>query len=318
MRAGSLARGEKNARSTVRFPLHGSANVAFVQPLRNAFVLVLVLVLALALALGACKPSPPRPPAASSGSADCQPVAGACLPIAIAQEYCGRTVSRHLVDACARTCVRARPRAPIIATGECLPRRDVRALAIEIGIPATEDDDVACEKGELVGSVGDRSGPRRLGCLPEIEEERKVEGPVPRRGAALDVARSTSATLGADGAGEGGKALCSVLARQPGALAAPSSDVRAEISLAFPDNDVSQVVVRTRMLAAQPGLSGSEATAELERALGPLIEALRTIGGGASEAAISTRIRCKRASARPVLEPLLKPPADGNLVPRGG
>lgn len=174
---------------------------------------------------------------------------------------------------------------------------------MESGIPATDDDLVACESGELVGSVSDRSGPRRLGCLPDVLEERPAAGGPPRRGASLDVVRWTTANLGADGASESAKPLCAALARQPGALAAPSSEVRAEINLAFPDNDVSQVVLQTRILVAQAGISGSEATTELERVLAPMVEALRGVGGSASEAAISTRIRCKRTSTRPILVP---------------
>lgn len=182
---------------------------------------------------------------------------------------------------------------------------------MEIGIPATEDDDVVCEQGELVASVSDQAGPRRMGCLPDLAasssvsvlvEEKGKGPPALRRGGAIDVVRWTTLALGADGASEGAKPLCAALARQPGALAAPTNEVRAEISLSFPDNDVSQVVVRAHPTAAQPGISGSEATTELERALGPLVEALRGMGGAASEASISTRIRCRRTSSRPVLQ----------------
>jgi len=270
-----------------------------VQCLRTSLVIVMVALSTSA----ACGPSAATVRSASGARPGCQPLAGGCAPLAIAQAFCGgRFVATEA--GCARRPPCEKGRARDLATGECLPRREVRALAMEIGMPATEDDVVVCESGELVGSVSDRSGPRRLGCLPDVLvlEERPPAGGPRRRGGSLDVVHWTTANFGADGASEGGKALCAALARQPGALASPASELRAELSLAFPDNDVSQVVLRTRILAAQPGISGSEAATELERVVGPMVEALRGIGGSASEATLSTRIRCKRTSMRPVLE----------------
>lgn len=195
----------------------------------------------------------------------------------------------------------------------------MRALANEIGISATDDAVVVCEKGELVASTVDRAGPHRLGCTdvqatepPSAaaragggHEEQKGEGEEGAvvRGGLVDVAAWRRRHLGADG-GPGARSFCAALARQPGALAASSGDVHVEIALGFPDNDVSQVVFRSRPLSPQAGMSEAEAAVELERVLGPMIEALRGLAAGAraSEAASTIRVRCRRGSTRPVLE----------------
>ncbi|MBS2016849.1 MAG: hypothetical protein JST00_28445 [Deltaproteobacteria bacterium] len=268
------------------------------------------------LALAACRaPGTSAASRTSSGDPSCQPLAGGCVPLAIAARWCGgRSVSSPRGCVPRPPCERGRARE--LTTGECLPHRDVRALAIEIGLPATADDDVVCEKGELVASTEDRSGPHRLGCtdvqsLPsttpgarggrndgEGEEEGFV---VPRGGEVVDIAAWRRRALGADG-GPGTRSFCAALARQPGALAASSGDVHVEIALGFPNNDVSQVVFRSRPLEPQAGMSEAEASVELERTVGPVIEALRGIGGRASEAASTIRVRCRRSSTRPMLE----------------
>lgn len=236
-------------------------------------------------------------------NASCQPLASGCAPLPIAQAWCGGTAAASPTGCIARTaCEKGRARE--LGTGECLPRRDVRALANEIGVGASDDDVVVCEKGTLVASVDDTAAPRRLGCLELAPVQgQKLSGGEPK-GKTLDVVRWTAAHLGVDGAPEASKPLCDALARQPGALASPSGEVRAEIRLVFPDNDVAAVVVRPQILAPQAGISAAEASSELERVLAPLTEALRGIGGSASEATIATRIRCRRTSSRPVLAPL--------------
>lgn len=187
----------------------------------------------------------------------------------------------------------------------------MRALANEIGVGASEDDDVVCEKGTLVASIDDTSAPRRLGCLELTPTQGEKPAGGEPRGRTLDVVRWTAAHLGVDGAPEASKALCDALARQPGALASPSGEVRAEIRLVFPDNDVAAVVVRPQILAPQAGISTAEASSELERVLAPITEALRGIGGSASEATIVTRIRCRRTSSRPVVAPLEREEGQG-------
>lgn len=242
----------------------------------------------------------------------CQPLASGCAPLPIAQAWCGGTAVASPSGCVARTpCEKGRARE--LTTGECLPRRDVRALANEIGVGASDVDDVVCERGTLVASIEDTSAPRRLGCLAPApaggEKKGKADARAPtfeagplRNGKVLDVVRWAAMHLGTDGAPEAARPLCDAFARQPGALASPAGEVRAEIRLVFPDNDVAAVVLRGQILAPQAGISGTEATAELERVLAPLAEALRGIGGSASEATVSTRIRCPRASSRPVLE----------------
>jgi hypothetical protein len=73
--------------------------------------------------------------------------------------------------------------------------------------------------------------------------------------------------------------LCEALARTPGALAPPPAAASSSlVALVFPDNDVSQVRFST--------------TAELEAVLSPMIDALRSLGGTASQAAVSMRVDC--------------------------
>jgi len=75
---------------------------------------------------------------------------------------------------------------------------------------------------------------------------------------------------------------------------------RFAVSLLFPDNDVSLVVAE---VAALHGSDVAAAT-ELDRVLRPMVEALRALGGTASQASLTTTVRCARAAgARPTGAP---------------
>ena len=157
-----------------------------------------------------------------------------------------------------------------------------------------------------MAGVADREAPRRLGCLPMKPAARSAAVPaLAGRDGRIDVVRWLHAAVGPDG-GAGSSSFCSAMARQPGALASPTAEVRAEIVLVFPDNDVSQVAARSHVTAALAGVSPVEADRELERLVAPRIEALRALGalgGTASEGTVSVRVRCKRSSTRPVSRP---------------
>ena len=112
----------------------------------------------------------------------------------------------------------------------------------------------------------------------------------------VDVAAWLRAAIGPEG-GQAAAPLCDALKRGPGALAiAASVDVRVDVSLVFPDNDVTQL--RSTVRGSGAG------TAELEAVVGPMVEALRNLGGTADQAAIGTSVVCRRTSERPRAEPL--------------
>jgi hypothetical protein len=220
-------------------------------------------------------------------------VLGACTSARTAAAFCGPAAVAAATGGCA-------PRAPCepgqaldLGSGACLPRREVRAIAVGLGILVGDDELVGCprEGGVLAADGDSASGPSRLGCLPRLPA-----APTPTCAAGqiaapngacaqvqgrstVDVARWAQAALGSDGARP--SPLCEALARsglEPPAASATSSLV----SLVFPDNDVSLVTFR--------------AAAELERALAPLIEALRSFGGTASQASVTVRVDCAAAA----------------------
>ncbi len=218
---------------------------------------------------------------------------GACVPPALAARLCGPSAKATL-DGCAPRPPCERGRARDLATGECLAARDVRTLASTLGIMVAEDEALVCPDAELVSGVVEASPPGpRLGCLPRPVATRALPWPmVTPRG--VDVAAWLRTAIGPEG-GPGAAPLCEALKRSAGALAAAVSvEVRVEVSLVFPDNDVTQLVARI-------GGSGARA-AELEAVVGPMIEALRSLGRGADQASIGTSVRCRRASERPQRE----------------
>jgi len=62
------------------------------------------------------------------------------------------------------------------------------------------------------------------------------------------------------------------------------------VSLSFPDNDVSLVVAQVE------GNGDAAGTAELERVVRPMTEALRSFGGTARQAAVGTSVNCRRGA----------------------
>ncbi len=249
----------------------------------------------------ACRSSKPAVPEAGA----CTPLLGGCVALAVAEAHCGGLLRPGQKD---EGCVEREPcgrgRARELTTGECLARRDVRGLASEIGLVAGEEEELACEGGELVASISSEGvGLRRLGCIARPTRVPTKEAIPFERGRLVDVTRWAAEVLGADG-GPAAKPLCDALTRSPGVLASSSSEVRAEIGLTFPDNDVSQVIVRSRLLAPEAGIPPIEAARELERVLAPMIEALRSLGGTApaTAATLLTRVKCRRSSTRPIVK----------------
>ncbi|MBX3190150.1 MAG: hypothetical protein KF819_24195 [Labilithrix sp.] len=280
--------------------------------------------LMLALTSLACRGARFTEPPASGCPADLHEVLGACVSAKVAAAYCGAT---QVPSRDRRTCV-ARPLCEagravdlLSATGACLPRREVRALAAESGIGAAADAVIGCDEGAvLVAGLG------RVGCLDEsllstprdrAPSRGAVEGVEGRR--PVDVARWARSAIGVDGA-SGAPALCEALAREPGALASGAKEggkegeARIAIALTLPNNDLSAVFAEARYLERRGGwerLSEAEATAELDRVVGPMVEALRRLAGpgaGAAraqapqtlQASVRAVVLCRRGATRPM------------------
>jgi len=242
-------------------------------------------------------------------------VLGACVPESVAREYCGPFADAR-PDGCTARAPCSRGRARDLDSGACVPRRDVRALAQELGLRVAEDEDLVCEEGAVL--VAAHVGQTRLACLPA-----SATAGVPRcaRGAAsdakgacasfaplrasdarIDVSRWALLALGPDG-GTGASSFCAMLARSSGATLAAEADVTAELGVDLPNNDVSQARSRVRLLTVSAGLAPAPVTVELDRALSTHVEALRRSGSLATEGAVATRVRCRRSSSRPRVEP---------------
>lgn len=236
------------------------------------------------------------PPGAELGRSGCtcrpdlRPVLGACVSLRTAADFCGPTALP--------TDLGCSPRPPCepgraldLGSGACLPRLEVRAIAVGLGILVGDDQRVGCPRGGLLAASSDGAGgPSKLGCIqgPSAPPGRTcpagavaaADGSCVRvyDGRSVDVAGWLHAVVAP--APPAASPLCEALARGPDALSSQRPAASgAGVSLVFPDNDVSQV----RLSSTAP---------ELERAFSPMIEALRSLGGTASQAALSLRVSC--------------------------
>jgi hypothetical protein len=247
--------------------------------------------------------------------ADLRLLLGACVAARTASEYCGPSAFAT-ADGCALRPSCEPGRARELVSSECLARRDVRNLAASLGILVADDELLGCPAGsELCAVTGDEEeGSLRLGCLPRavrstggascgagsLAVSTRCEPLLHRRspGASpeIDVVRWVEQAIGADG-GPGAAPLCRAWARAPAFLgSATPIEGRFGVTLLFPDNDVSLVVAE---VAALQGSDAAAAT-ELDRVLRPMVEALRALGKTASQASLTTTVRCARtAGARP-------------------
>jgi hypothetical protein len=206
-----------------------------------------------------------------------------------------------------------------VASGACVPPLTLRGLAERQRIPTFPDESLECkgarppvvDRGGLACVPADALCPRgdrgpscrpSPACAPgEAPETAERCAPLLTEGThgapfTVNVARWARAFLGPDG-GEGSPTLCQPLALRPRTFNVDpraTRQVRITLDLRFPNNDISQVYVRTSAQedGGQEGLS-SDATALVEGAVRPLMEALRAMGGEASTAAIRTSAVCK-------------------------
>jgi len=246
------------------------------------------------------------PPGSELGRSGCtcrpdlRPVLGACVSPRTAADFCGPTALP--------TDLGCSPRPPCdpgraldLGSGACLPRLEVRAIAVGLGILVGDEQRVGCPHGGLlVASSDGAGGPSQLGCIkgPSAPAGRTcpagavaaADGTCVRvyDGKSVDVVSWLHAVV--TPAAPAPSPLCEALARGPGALAPQRAAASgAGVSLVFPDNDVSLVRL-------------SSTAAELERAFPPMIEALRSLGGTASQAALSLRVSCAPVPAPALTE----------------
>jgi hypothetical protein len=196
--------------------------------------------------------------------------------------------------------------------GTCAPAHALRDLAARMQIALEDDETLACAEGaRLVAgrdwaacvaedavcgagatwAAGTRTCQPVLACPAGEVADSRARRCVPvvfpsREGALVDVAAWARATLGPDG-GSGSAFVCGALALRPWSIARTTDfdvPVDLRLRLRFPDNDVSQ---------ARLELDSDRADeAPLLRALEPLVEVLRALGGTARTAAVDLRLRC--------------------------
>lgn len=247
---------------------------------------------------------------------DLRLLVGACVAPRIAEDHCGPSAIATAVDCAPRpSCEPGRPRD--LVNGECLPHRDARAIATASGILIAEDERLECEAGgELVVGARDSRGALAVGCIPPVKsassssrdtapsarcpagsvrvpsgaECTRVIAGSSRRDARVDVVRWLQAVIGVEG-GPAAPPLCEALARAPRSLGSSGSGSRTQMSLSivFQDNDMSALVwsLRLRGTITPPDPA---VTVELSRAVAPLMEALRALGGASSQGAVESSV----------------------------
>jgi hypothetical protein len=249
------------------------------------------------------------------GSGDL-PVLGACVPPAVADEYCGRA-ERASADGCAF--VECDADEAVDSDSGCVPVASLEhggasacqpgtSVVVASGRTACVAPDVACPRGSRAQGAACVRPPRcpagTLGldgaCRP-IVVRRHAGIPV------VDVGAWASIVLGVDG-GPGAPDLCRPLQGHPAALGVVQGEslvVGVHVALTVPDEDLTRVVAEVEV-HGRPGTSAeSEVRAHVEgRSLPPsagavaeaavagLVEPLRGLGGEALATRTAGSFRC--------------------------
>ncbi len=247
------------------------------------------------------------------------PMFGACMPVDRVQRFCGPSTRVEPTGACVRRA--CEPDAAVDwSTGACVPSRTLRDIASStLGLRLQDEQRLGCP-GAVMGVRGSSvfclapqdactrtEGRTAKGCdaappCPpgEVRDEaasRCERVVLPRRGTeyVVDVATWARLALGPDG-GTATPAVCAPLRADARALtggAMGSSRVLAlDVTLVFPDNDVTQVETRVRTHEGGYGKPAGPASGRVAAAVGDVVEALRDVGGVASAAAVDLRVRC--------------------------
>lgn len=229
--------------------------------------------LALTVLVGCRVQAPPKPCGAV--------MLGACVEPTVALAPCERGRARSLDD------------------GSCTTARDARDMARTAGVFVDENDVIECESpgDELVAST--RLG--RVGCiLREVSPlsrcpARTVPVQVPVAGACASLDHGGTVDLAAWSPAAAAQ-ICAQLVRSPLALAAPETTLEVELDASVPNNDLTLGWVRVRTKPAVP-------ETELARAVRPVDDALRRLGGTASASAVSGAATCRTTTRRPISVP---------------
>ena len=280
----------------------------------------------LVAALGGCPRA--RAPSADACGAERFVVAGACVSRAQGSAYCGAGWRPDDFGARGRcTPVPCEPSAVVDqTTGACLPPLALRAIAERQGIVLAEGETLACPSSDLVLVVTDGAAqclPAEAGCArgSRWAGSQCADDPFcPLRSAfdasrgacvrfalddgSVDLARWSAVVLGPDG-GDGSRALCAPLARDPRRAGLPGGGarlLRLAVDLDVPDNDMTAMSVHVRVFDEPAGnpMAG-EPLALATAAASTLGDGLRALGGTSTSTHVATTLRCSvRTSARPV------------------
>jgi hypothetical protein len=226
--------------------------------------------LALTLAC-ACRVHAPAEPCA-------EVMLGACIERTAALTTCERGRARDLDD------------------GGCMPTRDTRELARATGVFVDEHDAIECEakSDELVAStrlgkiacIAHAPPPLLPSCPPRTVRQAEACAPLDHAGA-VDVATWSRAAAAE---------VCRRLLRSPLGIATTETSLEVELRASVPNNDLTLAFVRA---ATKP----ASADADLARALGPVDDALRRLGGIATSTDMTATAICRTTSRRPISVP---------------
>jgi hypothetical protein len=248
-------------------------------------------------------------------------VAGACASPAQAEAYCGKGARPDHGGCAPVTCPTSAPRTTPadLATGACLPVRALRDLASAHDLVVGPDETLGCGEDDALVVEADR-----FGCVPLAASCGRgahlrgracvANGACPpgsladHGGCSSFVSRAPSGApivdlgtwarleLGPDG-GEGAPDLCAPLAQRPWGFTAdngvPMPTLRIDVQLVLDDNDVTRVHARVAAVDASSNRAlPARAAGMVERTVGPLLDALRAVGGSSSAASVTLSVRC--------------------------
>jgi hypothetical protein len=181
-----------------------------------------------------------------------------------------------------------------------------------------------CIEPEASCGRGERRVDARCAAPPPCPPGQLADGKVcvpfvrpgaPEQGSVVDVGRWVGLALGPDG-GQGTPDVCAPLARRPwlfSGLSGPSPTLfKAQITLVFPDNDVTRVHAEYGIVDASRRPGPDAALGLLEQSGAPLVEALRAAGGSSSAASVTTTVTCPLVD---MTDPVARLVGDGGDAP---
>lgn len=247
---------------------------------------------------------------------------GACVDPKVADAFCA-PAGRMTADGCAFVACDA-GREVDLATGECVSAPSLLASNCRDGSLAAVagsrlfcvPGDAGCPRGttRAVGRPGDalcvRGARCPAGSLSDAGSCRAIvfsrDGLVEGSAAGPDTARRTTVDLGAwtaralgPSGGKGSPELCRPLEMRPDLFAVEargaSVPLDVEVAVSVPDQDVTQAYASVAVRAPQP--LSTQAERAVAASVESLIELFRSLGGDATAASSSVRVRCAVGSS---------------------